>query len=73
MQPALITNDAIIIPLGAVFVGLRFFARWKRGLEYGMDDWMIAVALCELPFLLGASLNMIYRGLGRRKHILFYI
>jgi hypothetical protein len=31
--------------LGAVFVGLRFLSRWKKGLSIGWDDYLMLVSL----------------------------
>ena len=31
--------------LGAVFVGLRFLSRWKKGLSVGWDDHLMLVSL----------------------------
>jgi hypothetical protein len=31
--------------LAAFFVGLRFTARWRQAVYFGIDDWLIVVAL----------------------------
>jgi hypothetical protein len=43
--PELRNTTTTLLILASVFVVLRFAARFKRGLSYGADDWMIVVAL----------------------------
>jgi hypothetical protein len=38
------TTTTIVLILSAVFVGLRFWARYVR-IGYGLDDWLTVVAL----------------------------
>ncbi|KAG9189276.1 hypothetical protein G6011_06144 [Alternaria panax] len=43
------TTTALLV-LASFFVLLRFAARFKRGLNYGADDWMIVVSLLLVAF-----------------------
>lgn len=53
------TTTALLV-LAFIFVVLRFAARYKRGLTYGADDWMIVVSLvCALASLTSASDNLL--------------
>lgn len=46
--PKLRNTTTALLVLALVFVALRFAARFKRGLTYGADDWMIVVSLVRL-------------------------
>ena len=43
--PGLRKTTTALLVLASVFVALHFPARFKRGLTYGADDWMIVVSL----------------------------
>lgn len=48
--PRLEATTTALLVLATVFVILRFAARFKRGLTYGADDWMMVISLvCILP------------------------
>lgn len=58
------TTTALLV-LAFIFVVLRFAARYKRGLTYGSDDWMIVVSLVFCFVAGGLNYAMINWGLGR--------
>lgn len=68
IQPELISANAITLFLTIAFVFLRLFSRWRKGLEYGIDDWTSVLALLFFFILVGINMDMIYKGLGRRKY-----
>lgn len=51
--PGLEAITTALLVLATVFVLLRFAARFKRGLTYGPDDWLIVVSLVLLLLYLG--------------------
>ncbi|CEI66993.1 hypothetical protein FVEN_g9773 [Fusarium venenatum] len=58
------TTTTIVLVLSAVFVALRFWARYVR-IGYGLDDWLTVVALVFV-FITGAlNYGMISHGLGK--------
>ncbi|KAJ4287561.1 hypothetical protein N0V90_012264 [Kalmusia sp. IMI 367209] len=48
--PSLRATTTALLVLAFLFVVLRFAARFKRGLDYGADDWMIVVSLLLVAF-----------------------
>lgn len=55
-QPELRNIDITIVVLATVFVGLRFFSRWKAGVHYGVDDYTLLLALVRrMSSSLGAA------------------
>ncbi|KAF2845690.1 hypothetical protein T440DRAFT_472469 [Plenodomus tracheiphilus IPT5] len=63
--PNLRATTTALLVLAFVFVVLRFAARFKRGLTYGADDWMIVVSLLVCFAAGGLNYGMIHWGLGR--------
>ncbi|RMZ67765.1 integral membrane [Pyrenophora seminiperda CCB06] len=63
--PNLRGTTTTLLVLAFVFVVLRFLARWKRGLKYGADDWMIVVSLMVCFAAGGLNYGMIHWGLGK--------
>lgn len=51
-QGELRTTTIIMIVLAACFVALRFIARWKAGVYWGIDDYLAVVALFVLCMLM---------------------
>lgn len=51
-QSSLRGQTIATVILATCFVGLRFFARWKAGVRWGIDDWLTVVALGILFILL---------------------
>lgn len=49
--PELSGTTTALLVLATTFVGLRFWARWTVGFQYGLDDWFIVVGLVRLRFL----------------------
>jgi hypothetical protein len=43
--PTLRAALTALLVLATFFVGLRFCARYKSGLTYGWDDWLILLSL----------------------------
>ncbi|KAH7243824.1 hypothetical protein B0J15DRAFT_565160 [Fusarium solani] len=37
---------AAMIPVATVIVGVRFWARWRKQMHIGIDDWLILISLC---------------------------
>ncbi|KAF4541563.1 Integral membrane protein [Lasiodiplodia theobromae] len=68
--PSLEAITTALLVLATVFVLLRFAARFKRGLTYGPDDWLIVVSLLFCFGAGGLNYGMIYWGLGRHAAIL---
>ncbi|KAF9875567.1 integral membrane protein [Colletotrichum karsti] len=63
--PELSGTTTALLVLATVFVGLRFWARWTVGFNYGLDDWFMVVGLI-VTFMAGAlNYAMIGQGLGR--------
>ncbi|KAL4901153.1 hypothetical protein BDW74DRAFT_160449 [Aspergillus multicolor] len=56
-------NIAVTV-IAAVFVGLRFAARWKKGLSVGIDDWAILISLMFLFSDAAIHLTMVHYGMG---------
>jgi hypothetical protein len=54
-QSELIDIDITIVALATLFVGLRFFSRWKAGVYWGIDDYTLLLALVCQKFRLCAS------------------
>ena len=50
LRPSVRTMSIAFTAIAASFVGLRFFARLKRGVGLGMDDWL---SLASLVLLFG--------------------
>lgn len=63
--PRLEATTTALLVLATVFVVLRFAARFKRGLTYGADDWMMVISLLFGFGAGGLNYGMIYWGLGR--------
>lgn len=63
--PSLRGTTTALLVLAFIFVVLRFAARYKRGLTYGADDWMIVVSLVFCFVAGGLNYAMIDWGLGR--------
>ncbi|PVI02278.1 hypothetical protein DM02DRAFT_613098 [Periconia macrospinosa] len=63
--PGLRDTTTALLVLAFVFVALRFAARFKRGLAYGADDWMIVASLFVCFVAGGLNYAMIHWGLGR--------
>ncbi|KAI5858040.1 hypothetical protein BZA05DRAFT_470865 [Tricharina praecox] len=63
-QGELRTTVYSITILAAVFVALRFAARVQRGATFGIDDWMLVVALVFLFGLASLCLLLIHYGMG---------
>jgi hypothetical protein len=36
------------VALAGFFIGLRFLARYKAGVHYGIDDWSLVVAYVRI-------------------------
>ncbi|KAH8695863.1 hypothetical protein GQ44DRAFT_790170 [Phaeosphaeriaceae sp. PMI808] len=63
--PELSGITTTLLVLTTVFVGLRFWARYIVGFQYGLDDWFMVVGLVY-TFVAGAlNYAMIGSGLGR--------
>ncbi|KAJ4111472.1 hypothetical protein NW768_011826 [Fusarium equiseti] len=60
----LTTTTTIVLVLSAVFVGLRFWARYMR-IGYGNDDWLTLVSLVFVFITGGLNYGMIAHGLGK--------
>ncbi|PLB47349.1 hypothetical protein P170DRAFT_413233 [Aspergillus steynii IBT 23096] len=56
-----------ITVLAVAFVILRFVARYVRGTPYGIDDYMLVLALIFTFAVLGINLAMVAHGLGVHK------
>ncbi|WYZ40083.1 hypothetical protein EsH8_IV_000424 [Colletotrichum jinshuiense] len=68
--PELSGTTTALLVLATTFVGLRFWARWTVGFQYGLDDWFIVVGLV-VTFMAGAlNYAMIGQGLGRHASTL---
>ncbi|KAF6843844.1 integral membrane protein [Colletotrichum musicola] len=68
--PELSGTTTALLVLATVFVGLRFWARWTVGFNYGLDDWFMVVGLI-VTFMAGAlNYAMIAQGLGRHASTL---
>ncbi|KAL1633582.1 hypothetical protein SLS58_011034 [Diplodia intermedia] len=63
--PRLEATTTALLVLATFFVFLRFAARFKRGLTYGPDDWLMVVALLFCFGAGGLNYAMISWGLGR--------
>ncbi|OJD32276.1 uncharacterized protein BKCO1_3900088 [Diplodia corticola] len=63
--PGLEATTTALLVLATFFVFLRFAARFKRGLTYGPDDWLMVVALLFCFGAGGINYGMIYWGLGK--------
>ncbi|KAL4794691.1 hypothetical protein BDV19DRAFT_399300 [Aspergillus venezuelensis] len=50
--------------LATNFVVLRCLARWKKSLQFGIDDYGILVSLCLLFGDAGCNLTLVYYGMG---------
>jgi hypothetical protein len=48
----------------AVFVGLRFLARYRQAARIGVDDWLILASLAVLVGNMVMNLELIEQGLG---------
>jgi hypothetical protein len=46
--PGLRATLTVLLVLATLFVILRFCARYRSGLNYGWDDWMILVSLVPI-------------------------
>ena len=53
--PKLGGTTTTLLVLAFFFVVLRFAARFKRGLTYGADDWMIVVSVARTSASLTSS------------------
>ncbi|KAF4445659.1 hypothetical protein F53441_10608 [Fusarium austroafricanum] len=58
------TTTTIVLVLSAVFVALRFWARFVR-IGYGTDDWLCVVALVCVFATGGLNYSLITHGLGK--------
>ncbi|RDW77989.1 hypothetical protein BP5796_05841 [Coleophoma crateriformis] len=58
-----ITNIAVV-GVAALFVVLRYLARWRQGSQIGADDYVITAALLLLFGNLATSMLMMHYGLG---------
>ncbi|EKJ79331.1 hypothetical protein FPSE_00471 [Fusarium pseudograminearum CS3096] len=58
------TTTTIVLVLSAIFVALRFWARYVR-IGYGLDDWLTVVALVLVFITGGLNYGMIAHGLGK--------
>ncbi|KAI1073196.1 hypothetical protein LB507_010803 [Fusarium sp. FIESC RH6] len=58
------TTTTVVLVLSAVFVGLRFWARYMR-IGYGNDDWLTLVSLVFVFITGGLNYGMIAHGLGK--------
>ncbi|RDW85167.1 hypothetical protein BP6252_02757 [Coleophoma cylindrospora] len=58
-----ITNIAVV-GVAALFVVLRYLARWRQGSQAGPDDYVITAALVLLLGNLATSMLMMHCGLG---------
>ncbi|KKY28487.1 putative integral membrane protein [Diplodia seriata] len=63
--PRLEATTTALLVLATFFVFLRFAARFKRGLTYGPDDWLVVVALLFCFGAGGINYAMISWGLGK--------
>ncbi|KAH9205858.1 hypothetical protein DL95DRAFT_489589 [Leptodontidium sp. 2 PMI_412] len=59
----------VIVILAVLFVTLRFFARWRRNVGIGFDDYVIFVSLSFLFVTGGLNLMMIHYGAGKHMSI----
>ncbi|KAI9742195.1 MAG: hypothetical protein M1818_004095 [Claussenomyces sp. TS43310] len=56
-QDSLRASNISVVILATVFVGLRFFARWKAAICWGLDDYFLLLALGILFALLALGLE----------------
>ncbi|TDZ18583.1 Satratoxin biosynthesis SC1 cluster protein 4 [Colletotrichum sidae] len=68
--PELSGTTTALLVLATVFVGLRFWARWTVGFNYGLDDWAMVVGLIFTFVAGGLNYAMIAQGLGRHASTL---
>ncbi len=54
----------------AIFVGLRFLARYRQAARIGTDDWLIVAALAVLIGNMVMNLVLVHQGLGLHSGVL---
>ncbi|KAF4957363.1 hypothetical protein FSARC_11325 [Fusarium sarcochroum] len=64
----LTTATTVVLVLAAVFVVLRFWARYVR-VGFGADDWMTIAALVFVFITGGLNYGMIAHGLGKHAKV----
>ncbi|KAK8234677.1 hypothetical protein HDK77DRAFT_429338 [Phyllosticta capitalensis] len=68
--PSLSAITSALLVLASVFTMLRFTARWTRGVDFGVDDWMTLGSLLFCYGAGGLNYGMIAHGLGQHAKIL---
>jgi hypothetical protein len=58
--PSIIATASVMIILGTVFVGLRFYARYLTSTSFGIQDVIV-------PFAWLAEVGLCINGVGKRR------